>query len=291
MSELTIRKTNIQVWQMIMSIAPVVTASRMFGVTEQQAAIVMLKGHELGLGLAAAFEFIDVIDGKPSIKPKGAIALIQQSGQLAGMKITESKDDKGNPNACTVWMKRKNGFEFEVTYTMADAKRAQLTEGSPTARGKRGYGNWEKYPANMLRWRSVGYVADIVFPDICGGMLRPEELGAQVNMLGEPLFRQDYNEPQSLSEQSQEIIHGTKIIDLEAKLAEEACQAEKVQKPPPVERPPSRVSEPEQAKAVLTLADLLKKWTAEQIMAANNNSIPQTDEDVINVAHNLEAGI
>jgi hypothetical protein len=148
----------------------------MFGVTEQQAAIVMLKGHELGLGLAAAFEFIDVIDGKPSIKPKGALAMIQQSGEMAGMRITEGQDEQGQPNACTVWMKRRNGFEFDATFTMADAQRAGLVKSK---------GAWEKYPANMLRWRAVGYVADIVFPDVIGGMYRPEELGAVVDASGE----------------------------------------------------------------------------------------------------------
>lgn len=259
--ELTVRSTSLATWQTIMSIAPVVTASRMFGVTQEQAAIVMLKGHELGLGLAAAFEFIDVIDGKPSIKPKGAIALIQQSGELAGMKITEGKDANGNPNACTVWMKRRNGFEFETTFTMADAQRAQLIKPN---------GAWEKYPANMLRWRSVGYVADIVFPDICGGMLRPEELGAIVDADGDPV-----------------------VIDVEPMQNHivDATPAPTIQAPPPIiEQPTQQVSEPAQVK-VPTFGELVERYGAEAILAANDGAIPQTDEDVINVAHKLEAGI
>lgn len=176
---LTIRTTDLSTWQTILSIAPIIATSRMFGVTEQQAAIIMLNGYELGLGLATSFEFIDVVDGKPSIKPKGAIALIQQSGELDGIRIKEEQDDAGNPNACTVWMKRRNGFEFETTFTLADAKRAGLIKAG---------GAWTTYPANMLRWRAIGYVADIVFPDVIGGMYRPEELGAFVNSDGEQVI-------------------------------------------------------------------------------------------------------
>lgn len=254
---LTIRNTDLQTWQTIQSIAPVITTSRMFGVTEQQAAIVMLKGHELGLGLATAFEFIDVIDGKPSVKPKGAIALIQQSGELAGMKITEGKDAQGNPNACTVWMKRKNGFEFETTFTLADAERAGLI---------RPKGGWEKYPANMLRWRAIGYVADIVFPDVIGGMYRPEELGAIVNADGDPM-----------------IVDAESIID--------AQPVQTVQATPPVVEQPTPPAEQASTIKPPTFAELVEKYGPEAILAANEGRIPATEEELIAVERKLEAGI
>lgn len=164
--------TTSQVWQTIMAIAPVAQASRMFGVTQEQAAIVMLKGHELGIGLAAAFEMIHVIDGKPSIAPKGALALIHQSNELAGMKITDG------PDYCECWMKRKNGFEFTTRFTMQDAERAGLVKDKS---------GWSKYPSNMLRWRAIGYCADVVFPDVIGGMIRPDDLGAEIGVEGEPI--------------------------------------------------------------------------------------------------------
>jgi hypothetical protein len=164
-------------WALIQSIAPTSLQSRLFGVaTVEQAAMIMLKGHELGLGLAASFEFIDVIQGKPGVNPKGALALIQQSGLLAGMKIENIVNDEDKPWACKVWMKRTNGFEYTSIFTMDDAKRAGLIKPD---------GGWDKYPANMLRWRAIGYCADIVFPDVIGGMLRPEELGATVSADGD----------------------------------------------------------------------------------------------------------
>ena len=178
MSEKAIVPVTPQVWEIIKNVAPVATASRMFGVTEQQAAVVMLKGHELGLGLASAFEFIHVIDSKPSISPKGALALIHQSGELTHLEIHDLTDKDGVPTRCKVTMKRKNGFEYTTEYSMADAQRAGVVKDKS---------GWEKYPANMLRWRAVGYCADVVFPDVVGGLYRPEELGAEVDAEGEPV--------------------------------------------------------------------------------------------------------
>ena len=73
-------------------------------------------------------------------------------------------------------MKRTNGFSFKVTFTMDDAKRAGLVKSG---------GAWESYPSNMLRWRALGYAADQVFPDVIGGMKRPDEFGLAISEDGE----------------------------------------------------------------------------------------------------------
>ncbi len=160
-----------QIWQMIDAIAPAMHASRLFGVnSKEQAAAIMLKGYELGFSLSASFEFIQVIQGKPTLKPIGHLALILNNPELDGIKI----DDK--PDSCTVWMKRKNGVEYTTTFTLDDAKRAGLVK--PDS-------GWEKYPANMLRWRTIGYCADVVFPDVGAGMKRSDELGAEITPEGD----------------------------------------------------------------------------------------------------------
>lgn len=165
------------IWKTIESIAPTMMKSRLFGMqTTEQAMAIMLKGYELGLSLTAAFEFINVIQDKPSLIPRGALALILGSPEYAGLKIEDKTDDKGNPTACVVWMKRRNGLEYTAKFTMEDAKRAELI--------KAGSG-WAKYPANMLRWRALGYCADVVFPDVLGGMKRSDELGADLTPEGE----------------------------------------------------------------------------------------------------------
>jgi len=169
-TELAVRQLTPTVWQTIQAVAPSMHQSRLFGVTNpEQACVIMLKGFELGLGLAASFEFVQVVMGKPALSPKGALALIHRSGELAGMKI----EDK--PDSCTVTMKRKGGFEYTLTYTLEDAKRAGLVKPGSA---------WEAYGPNMLRWRCIGFVADVVFPDILGGLKRADEFGAAIDVAG-----------------------------------------------------------------------------------------------------------
>ena len=103
----------------------------------------------------------------------------------------------------------------------------------------------------MLRWRAIGYVSDIVFPDVIGGMYRPEELGAVVDMNGDPLV----------------------------------VEGEVMQTPPP---PPITTDE---AVKVPTFADLLKEYTPEQVIDANGGVMPQSDEDLINVERVLQNGV
>jgi len=172
----TRQQLNPTIWEIITAIAPVMKDSRLFGVsTEAQAAAIMSKGYELGLTLTASFEFITVIQGKPTLSPRGALALVQQSGLLAGMKIEDLKDDKGQPSACRVSMKRAGGFEYVAEFSMEDAKRAGLIKPDSA---------WQSYPSNMLRWRAMGYAIDVVFPDVTGGMKRADEFGAALDTAG-----------------------------------------------------------------------------------------------------------
>ncbi len=144
------------VWQLIQSVAPIVHQSRLFGVSSPaQAQLIMLRGYELGLPLTAAFELIQIVQNRPSLSSRGALAIILQSGQLAGMKIDEQA------GACTVWMRRTNGIEYRTTFTLEDARRPGLVKPGSA---------WQSYPANMLKWRAVGFCADVVFPDLLAGM-------------------------------------------------------------------------------------------------------------------------
>lgn len=155
-----------EIWRMIEAVSPTVWRAGLFGVgNTEAAAAIMLKGYEIGLGLTASFEFIHVIGGRPALSPRGALAIIQQSNELESIKIDDLADATG-PTRCRVTMKRTNGFEYTTEFSMDDAKRAGLVKDSS---------GWAKYPANMLRWRAIGYCADVVFPDVIGGMKRVDE--------------------------------------------------------------------------------------------------------------------
>lgn len=153
---------------------------RLFGVNKIDLAAVYLKGYELGFKMTASPEFIQMIQSKPTLSPKGHLALLHNSGIFDGegyLKVEDIRDDKGNPYACKVAMKRNNSnVSYETTFTMDDAERAGIIKEK---------GGWEKYPANMLRWRAIGYCADVVAPDIGGGMLRAMELGIDITPDGE----------------------------------------------------------------------------------------------------------
>jgi hypothetical protein len=266
---LAIRTLNMTTWETILSVAPVAMASRLFGVaTKEQAAAIMLKGYELGLGLSASFEFIHVIDGKPSISPKGMMALIHNSGQLAAMDVQEGVDKSGKPSACTVMMRRTNGFEHTITFTMEDAKTAGLIKPK---------GGWVKYPANMLRWRAIGFCADVVFPDLIGGMYRPEELGATVDAEGDVIEGQAWVQPpEPPSRKPPEPASVETVV---------------VQLPSDPETPPESTPEapsPTEAIPTPTLADLIAKYGVDAIMAANSNTPPASDADLVRIAGILE---
>jgi hypothetical protein len=276
---------------MIKEIAPVAATARMFGVTEEQAAIVMLKGHELRLGLAASFEFIHVIENKPSISPKGCLALIHSSGELADLKIEDIKDGSGNPVECQVYMERINGFKYTITYSMDDAKRANLVKPSSA---------WEKYPANMLRWRAVGYCADVVFPDVIGGMSRPEELGADVDEGGEPVVWSEVTTTRALPPAPHSLIDkvaagiakGRPIpCPSLATMDPDIASVLAADEPAPDLRDRGVAAEPpiETAGYPATIDALIAAgYTAEQIVVANEGRVPSTAADCIRVAKILE---
>ena len=240
---LAVRELTPNVIDMALRLAPTFKESRLFGVaTDAQAAAICLKGYELGLSLTASFELIHVIDSKPAISPRGALALILNSPLLENLEIKDEVDDKGTPTACTVTMKRKNGFGYSARFTMEDAKRAGLI--------KAGSG-WEKYPANMLRARAIGYCADVVFPDVVGGLKRADEFGADLDLAGN-------------------------VVD---------GQWTTVPTPAPMTQPA-----PPPANAVtVSLQQLVDQFGAEAVMAANNGQIPATQDELFVVALALGA--
>lgn len=175
------RELTPQIWQMISQMAPVMWKSRLFGVVSQEAAAaIMLKGYELGLSVTASFEFIHVIQGKPGLSPRGALALLHSHPDIEKVEIKRLTKEDGSylGHSCTI--KRKSGFEYTAQFTLEDAKRAGLVK--PDS-------GWTKYPEQMCMWRAVGFAADVAAPDITAGMTTimkmPEEFGVTITDSGE----------------------------------------------------------------------------------------------------------
>lgn len=229
-------------WKMIAEIAPTMAQSRLFGVpSAEAAAAIMLKGYELGMSLTASFEFIHIIDGKPGLSPRGALALIQNDANFGNLEVKDITNAEGKPYACRVTMIRKNGYSYTVEFTMEDAIRADLVK--PKS-------GWEKYPANMLRWRAIGYCADVVFPDVIGGMKRVDELGGNVSPDGNYM-----------------------VIEAQSTPVVEMPKTDKVEQPIP--------------NYGIPLPKLLEIANNDDILEAFNGAYPATPEQVNQTVHKL----
>ena len=102
---------------------------------------VAIKGHAFGLDMASSLEQIYVVDGKPCTSAKLCGALAAKSG--VWMAVEES-----SATLCTVVGTKPGdpaGFLRRITWTIEEARTAGLT----------GKDVWKKYPAAMLRARSV----------------------------------------------------------------------------------------------------------------------------------------
>ena len=176
------RELTPAIWRMITEIAPAMYQSHLFGVTSvSQAQAIMLKGHELGLSITASFELIHVIDGKPGLSPRGALALLHGNPIIKEIKITRLVDDKKKFIGYECYMSRRdNGFFYSSKFTLEMAQKAGLIK--PNS-------GWTKYEENMCMYRAVGFTADIVAPDVTAGMTTlmkaPEMYGVALSESGD----------------------------------------------------------------------------------------------------------
>ena len=137
--------------------------------TPEQAIAIILTGRELGIGTMAALNTINVIQGKPTVSPQLMLALIERSGQLENIEITNGA------NGAICDMKRRGRAVHREIFGPNEAK----------AMGLDGKDNYKKQAAVMYRWRAVAACARVVFPDVILGLYTPDEMGADVDADGE----------------------------------------------------------------------------------------------------------
>lgn len=139
--------------------------------TPEQAVVIALKGKELSLAPMASFEMIDVIMGKPALKPKGMAALCRKGGvRTKTIKDFEPiLDAEGKKvDMETIIRFYRDGIEEDVKYTYRDAQALGLVTKD----------NWKKQPGVMMYWRCYSKGANRVCPDLIGGLYTTEELSS-----------------------------------------------------------------------------------------------------------------
>ena len=113
-----------------------------------------LLGHEVGLSPFQALNKIHVIKGRPAMAAELMRALVLSQGHEVWIEEQSS-------TRCIVGGKRKGSErETRVTWTMDDAKRANLT----------GKDVWRAYPSAMLLARATSALCRAIFPDVLAGI-------------------------------------------------------------------------------------------------------------------------
>ena len=264
-------------WAMIERVAPAMHQARFFGgVTSPAAAMaIMLTGYELGLPPAASFRFVHVIDGRPALSPKGALAVLRRSGLLDRLEIVEA------PGACTVAMRRRGGESFSLTWTLEDARRAGVI---------RPNGGWDRYPQNMLRWRAIGYVADVLFPDVLGGLHRADEVGAAIDASGDVVRQPGGSDANPERGASWPAGPGRSLWPTSPATTESTGPAAA---PPPGETPATPgapdAGEPEGLDGPDGLDELVERFGAEALLRAAGGTVPETEAELATAADRLRA--
>lgn len=131
--------------------------------TAEKAAIIALKGRELGLPPMVAFAHINVIQGKATMSAEIMLAHIYKAYPNADIEI-EQKDD----TACIIKAKRPNGKKMvEFKWNAERAKKLGLS----------GKDNYQKQPGTMYFWRAITEMKRAIFPEVLQGIdYCPEEI-------------------------------------------------------------------------------------------------------------------
>jgi hypothetical protein len=173
-------------YQEIKLMASAMSFGRMFGKTAEELLPLMILAQAEGKHPAIAAMEYDVIQGKPAINSRAALARFQS----AGGKIQWQKRDDTEAIATFA---HPQGGELTISWTIKRAAQAGLT----------GKDTWRKYPAQMLSSRVVAEGVRAVFPACLSGMYTTEEVQdftpPQKHETIKPAEDQAIVEPQTLS--------------------------------------------------------------------------------------------
>jgi hypothetical protein len=145
-------------FEQLQRMAAVMGKGKMFGKTPEDLLPLMLIAQAENKHPAIAALEYDIIQGRPAINSKAALARFQASGgRIQWTKRTDTE--------CSATFEHPQGGKLEITWTMKRAETAGLT----------GKDNWKKYPAQMLSARVVSEGVRAIFPACLSGMYTVEE--------------------------------------------------------------------------------------------------------------------
>jgi hypothetical protein len=122
--------------------------------------VVILAGVEMGLTPMQSIRLHHVIEGVPRLSSAAIAGIVMASPLCEYLRCVESTETR------STWVTKRVGEpEKSCTWTKERAQTAGLW-------GKR---TWATYPTNLLNARARKELCEIVYPDICAGLLSAEE--------------------------------------------------------------------------------------------------------------------
>jgi hypothetical protein len=130
--------------------------------TAEQAFMVALYGHEMGMSPQRAWKQIHLIKGQPALEVHLQVAKVREAIPTLIWKIIEHNDDR-----CVIEHGRSKDDLNKTEFTFAEAEAAGLT--APTKSGKPS--NWLRHRKDMLYARAAGRAVRWFYPETQGGGL------------------------------------------------------------------------------------------------------------------------
>lgn len=140
--------------------------------------MIIMQGMELGIPPMQAVQLLAMINGRIVAHSEAVPGLLLSKG----FKLSETWS--GVPMAddwtCTIELTRPDGQKFTDSFSVADAKQAQLWDQSPTktsfGKTKPNDAAWFRYPKRMLKARALGFVGKDGGADALKGLMVAEEM-------------------------------------------------------------------------------------------------------------------
>ena len=137
--------------------------------TPAKAAIIMLKGQELGLQPMQALSDIYVVNGNASLGTKLMCALYKRAGHTYQI-------EERTPQQVTVLFNLKDGSTYRHTVTMAEADQARWPYSWDREKKEwQPKHTWKGMPMIMLTYRCLSTGIRTIAPEILNGMLHQDE--------------------------------------------------------------------------------------------------------------------
>lgn len=142
--------------------------------TPEQVVVIMQKGKELGFQPLQAFDSIDVILGKATLKPKAKGALARRTGKVWWKTIKDWEPVYDENGELIDYETVLQGFRNYDGHITEDICKYTYTEAA--AMGLATKDNWKKQPKIMAYWRCLSRLLDRIAPDLTGGLYMSDEI-------------------------------------------------------------------------------------------------------------------